>query len=123
MAQPDQSKQRLSLEEKSDLKSKPKTESASLYCADCGYDLTGLRSNKCPECGILLDFGDANSVTVDPNDQLRGTAKQIEEFLETTASRRYVGYAIVGFFALVAFFMFLFVLELLGIADLGIQRK
>ncbi len=27
-----------------------------LYCPDCGYSLRGLTSERCPECGLLLDF-------------------------------------------------------------------
>ena len=27
-----------------------------LYCPDCGYNLHGLTSGRCPECGLLLDF-------------------------------------------------------------------
>ena len=27
-----------------------------LYCPDCGYSLRGLTSDRCPECGLLLDF-------------------------------------------------------------------
>ena len=27
-----------------------------LYCPECGYSLRGLTSNRCPECGLILDF-------------------------------------------------------------------
>ncbi len=27
-----------------------------LYCPDCGYSLRGLTSDRCPECGLRLDF-------------------------------------------------------------------
>ena len=30
--------------------------SADLYCPDCGYNLRGLTSDRCPECGLVLDF-------------------------------------------------------------------
>jgi hypothetical protein len=29
---------------------------ADLYCPDCGYNLRGLTSRRCPECGLVLDF-------------------------------------------------------------------
>lgn len=29
---------------------------ADLYCPDCGYNLRGLTSRRCPECGLALDF-------------------------------------------------------------------
>src|SRR2546430_12165891 len=25
------------------------------FCPDCGYDLRGLTSGRCPECGLLID--------------------------------------------------------------------
>ena len=30
-----------------------------MYCPECGYNLRGLTSGRCPECGLLLDFIDA----------------------------------------------------------------
>jgi hypothetical protein len=29
---------------------------ADLYCPECGYNLRGLTSRRCPECGLVLDF-------------------------------------------------------------------
>ena len=33
--------------------------SAEYHCPDCGYSLRGLTSDRCPECGLVLDFIDA----------------------------------------------------------------
>jgi hypothetical protein len=34
-----------------------------LYCAACGYDLTGLKSGRCPECGRRIIRDSFRSVT------------------------------------------------------------
>lgn len=34
------------------------------YCPDCGYSLRGLTADRCPECGLLLDFIDSASSTI-----------------------------------------------------------
>jgi hypothetical protein len=33
----------------------PETLSAELYCPECGYDLRGIESGRCPECGGEID--------------------------------------------------------------------
>ena len=35
------------------------------HCQSCGYDLTGLISNKCPECGMLVDVVSNSAKPVD----------------------------------------------------------
>lgn len=36
---------------------------AHLFCATCGYDVTGARG-MCPECGQFIDENDVDTVTV-----------------------------------------------------------
>ena len=36
---------------------------ATLYCAACGYDLTGISSAICPECGASLNWTSCDSIT------------------------------------------------------------
>jgi primosomal protein N' len=36
----------------------------ALPCPDCTYDLRGLMSNRCPECGLLLRFARATEPEV-----------------------------------------------------------
>jgi hypothetical protein len=32
-----------------------------IYCLACGYDLTGLRHSRCPECGRSFDIADQDT--------------------------------------------------------------
>ena len=38
--------------------------STDLYCPDCGYSLRGLTADRCPECGLRLDFIDSASSAI-----------------------------------------------------------
>jgi hypothetical protein len=31
------------------------SEPETIYCGTCGYDLRGLTSDRCPECGLTID--------------------------------------------------------------------
>ncbi len=49
------------------------------YCVQCGYQLTGIASDACPECGAEIDYEDDNCVTLDPPGFVDSdTYKQIE---------------------------------------------
>lgn len=35
-----------------------RTTEATMYCRRCGYQLTGLSEDRCPECGYAFDWPD-----------------------------------------------------------------
>ena len=37
----------------------------SIHCLDCGYNLTGLVQNRCPECSRRFDLQDSDTFAID----------------------------------------------------------